>query len=161
MSVISQVTPPNLSDPSLFIRKPRVPILTVHTREHVDPETKKSWTSKLDADQLAVLYRNTFARRQKGEVPQLFVGHTVRGAPETAQPPGVGYVDIFTLGLHEGRPAMLADLFIKKQRSANGLKRPVNLEVASEACIQAFGASTTRKRLDDQPLEAPRFSTGF
>jgi hypothetical protein len=97
------------------MRKQRVPILTVHTREHIDPETKKSWTSKLDADQLAVLYRNTVARRLKGEVPQLFVGHTVRGAPETAQPPGVGYVDNFTLGIHEGKPAMLADLFIKKE----------------------------------------------
>jgi hypothetical protein len=115
MPVTSLVTPPNLSNPSLFIRKQRVPILTVHTREHVDPETKKSWTSKLDADQLAVLYRNTVARRRKGEVPQLFVGHTIRGAPETAQPPKVGYVDNFTLGMHEGKPAMLADLFIKKE----------------------------------------------
>jgi len=40
-------------------------------------------------------------------------------------------------------------------------KRPLNLEVASEACMQAFGTSRSRKRLEDKPLETPQFSAGF
>jgi hypothetical protein len=40
-------------------------------------------------------------------------------------------------------------------------KKQVNLEVTSKARTQAFGATTYRKRLEDKPLEAPRFSAGF
>jgi hypothetical protein len=40
-------------------------------------------------------------------------------------------------------------------------KKQVNLEVTSKARKQAFGATTYRKRLEDKPLEAPRFSAGF
>ena len=40
-------------------------------------------------------------------------------------------------------------------------KKQVNLEVASEASMQAFGAITSRKGLADKPLEALRFSAGF
>jgi hypothetical protein len=40
-------------------------------------------------------------------------------------------------------------------------KEQENLEATSKACMQAFGASTTRKRLEDKPMEALRFSTGF
>src|SRR4051794_29989358 len=40
-------------------------------------------------------------------------------------------------------------------------KKQVDLEVASEVCMQVFGASTSRKRLEDKPLEAPRFLAGF
>ena len=40
-------------------------------------------------------------------------------------------------------------------------KKPVNLEVASEACMQAFGTNPSRERLEDKPLETPQFSAGF
>ncbi len=40
-------------------------------------------------------------------------------------------------------------------------KKQMSLEVASEACMQAFGASTSRKGLENQPLEVHRFSAAF
>jgi hypothetical protein len=40
-------------------------------------------------------------------------------------------------------------------------KKPMNLEVASEACMQAFGTNPSRERLEDKPLETPQFSAGF
>ena len=47
------------------------------------------------------------------------------------------------------------------QRPGKGLKKQMSIEVTSEACMQAFGASTSEKGLRTEPLEALRFSAGF
>ena len=49
----------------------------------------------------------------------------------------------------------------KKTTTRQRAKKQVNPEVASEACMQASGANPSRKRLEDKPLEALRFSAGF
>ena len=50
---------------------------------------------------------------------------------------------------------------LKKTTIRHRAKKPMNLEVASEACMQAFGTNPSRERLEDKPLETPLFSAGF
>src|SRR4051812_47728573 len=63
--------------------------------------------------------------------------------------------------IHRGTPAADAALTLSFTTIRHRAKKPRNLEVASEACMQAFGTSPSRKRLEDKPLETPQFSAGF
>src|SRR4051812_34146901 len=75
--------------------------------------------------------------------------------------------------LHKHRPGVqgqVAETMIKaplqlqlqlQSTTRHWAKKPRSLEVASEACTQAFGTHTFQTRLQDKPPAALRFSTGF
>lgn len=118
----ARTTPPPLNDPSKYVRVPNVPIFTKHVRKLVDPQTKEVRVTSVDDDQLKVICENTNKKVQKGENPLIFLGHrTIKDprtglpVPETNQPPLIGYIGRNQIGIFNGEPAIIAELFIKSE----------------------------------------------
>lgn len=114
-SDIAVTTPPDLDDASKFVKYGSVPILDVHSRRLFDEATGQEKMTFLTPAQLAVVTANTNRRAEAGEIPQVFIGHTRKGMPETDQPPSCGWMRNFRVADHNGRPTMIADLFMKQE----------------------------------------------
>lgn len=64
-------------------------------------------------DRCATNMNAKFART--GDLAPIVIGHTVTGAPETEQPPLVGYLHNYSVEPYDGRHALFADHWIRKQ----------------------------------------------
>jgi hypothetical protein len=111
----ARVTPPDLDDPDQYVKIEDVPILDIHVRRHVDPVTGRNYTTKVDEAQLRRIYDNTVKRTESGEIPLLRVGHVIKGARETAQPPLAGHFKPKGIGQYMGRPTILADFYVRPE----------------------------------------------
>src|SRR5208282_813941 len=109
---------PNLSDSSRFVRVSQVPIIDTLERTYF----KKGKNGKavrvresVDEDQLDVILENSRLRADRGKYSILSLGHTDDDGPETSQPHFCGYISNFEKGEYEGRPTILADIFIDRK----------------------------------------------
>lgn len=116
MAISSNVRPPELDDPTQFVRIDRIPVIdtckrTYYTKSHDESEFKKVEES-IDVKQLIRFRNNSRERQEKGEYGIIFIGHTNDHDKEEDQPPIVGYMKNYEFGEHKGNPALLADLYI-------------------------------------------------
>ena len=126
----ARTTPPDLSDKSKYTKLENVPILDVHFRRLVDPDTREIRSTVVDENQLRVIARNSEERARRGEKPRVFIGHTDHKRPEHKQPPLTGYLENFQVGSYNGRPTILADMYVK-----NVVKIPVESDDGSTKFI--------------------------
>lgn len=118
-TVSSRPRPPRLNDASRYVRVDRVPIIDTCERSYFKTDSKTGKQVRvdesIDKDQLETILENSRHRAEKGELGIVFLGHTDDTSPEINQPPLVGYLDNYQLGEHEGRPTILADMYIDKE----------------------------------------------
>ncbi|WZP00406.1 hypothetical protein EP7_002048 [Isosphaeraceae bacterium EP7] len=98
---------PDLFDESEYVIRRGIPILDVH--RHDDKGT-------VDRGLLELIAANSNARSARGDYALIFVGNIDPDLPEMAQPPIVGYISEFTVGLYDGRPCLLADFHYMKAK---------------------------------------------
>lgn len=110
-SYIGRTTPPNLERD--FYRIPSVPVFRSHVRKIEKDGQVQSLV--VDKRHLQSLTENTNRRASKQEYPLVRVGHVIKGAPETDQPPPVGYLRNFALGKFDDDDAVLSDMYIDKR----------------------------------------------
>lgn len=110
-----QVRPPDLRDSSRFVRLRRVPVVTLNVRKFRKGD--KVVTETIDEEKLHRIAHNSNERANRGEYGLLLAGHTTDDGPETKQPPVVGYTSRYQVGEHNGKPAVLADMYILKNKN--------------------------------------------
>lgn len=108
------VTPPDLSNPNLFERRPGVPILDVHTRNG----------RTVDVNRLKLVAANSNKRAAAGELGLLLLGHTTDEGKESDQPELVGYARNYQLGKWDGRDCIMADLFYDTGKAQQAFTYP-------------------------------------
>lgn len=108
---IGRTTPPNLERD--FYRIPSVPVFRSHVRKiERDGQVQELVVDKTHLQSIA---ENTNRRASKQEYPLVRVGHVIKGAPETDQPPPVGYLRNLALGKFDDDYAVLSDMYIDKR----------------------------------------------
>jgi hypothetical protein len=115
VTVESKPRSPRLDNPIQYRKIDKIPI--IDTLERTFYKTNKAGKKvkvreSLDEKQLRVLCKNSHFRDKRGDHAILAVGHTDDEGKEADQPPFVGYASNFQMGQHNGRPAILADLYI-------------------------------------------------
>ena len=118
------------ADPARWVVVPNVPVLDtfdyeIPARKAPDGSVLPGKKVKLDVPMLHALCQKANAREARtGDVCPLTLGHTVPGAPETAQPPVVGYAKNFRVGTFGpgGVPCAMADFWYDRQHWGQGYK---------------------------------------
>jgi hypothetical protein len=72
---------------------------------------------EVDQAQLFRIFQNSLGRAKKGEYGLVFLGHTDDDGREVDQPPLVGFVSDYKFGSHDGRPTILADVYLDKSHN--------------------------------------------
>lgn len=107
-------------DPNEYIVVPDVPLLDEHVLLDGD-----QGPVRIDAAKLARIAANNNSRVERtGDETPVVIGHTRDDAPETDQPPVVGYATNFRTGPFAGGTALYADLKILKSREDEVRKYP-------------------------------------
>ena len=118
-AVSSRLTPPKLNDAARYARVERVPIIDTLERTYLkttkDGNQVRIYES-VDKAQLKKIFENSKRAEENGDYGLIFVGHTDDSGKETDQPPKVGYIANHQLGEHNGRPTILADVYIDKEK---------------------------------------------
>jgi hypothetical protein len=121
--VSSRPRPPKLNDASRYVKVDRVPIIDTLERTYFknDPKTGKQIKiyESIDKTQLKTILDNSRQRAAKGNYGLATIGHTDDDGNEISQPPKVGYMANYQLGEHDGRPTILADIYIDKRKCEN------------------------------------------
>lgn len=95
--------------------------------EHDEYDEKGKVVRKFDKKKLAAIAEATNAREaQTGDMALSGPGHTIDGAPETAQPPPWGFYRNFRVGTFGPKKitALLADLVVRKDKKDEALSYP-------------------------------------
>lgn len=134
-----------------YVTVPAVPLLD----EHVLTDRTGQTEAVIDAAFLNVVAANNNARVERtGDATPLVIGHTRDGAPETEQPPLVGYATNFRVGDFDasGRQALFADFHVRRDRGdvlRDYPRRSVELWVKKQEIdpISLLGATTPERDL--------------
>lgn len=120
------LTPADLADPNRYVRCEAVPILDAHTRPRWDAKGNSLPPRVYDEDRLRLICANSNRRDAEGNPGVLLIGHTNLKAdhPETAQPPPVGITRNYTIGDWQGRPCIMADLYVEASKAAEAFSYP-------------------------------------
>lgn len=109
---------PNLSNTSRYKKFEKIPIIDTLKRSYFtknkDGKTVKV-NESVDEEQLERLLENSRLRSEEREYGLVFIGHTDDEGSEVSQPPKVGYLSNYELGEYNGKPAILADMYIDKK----------------------------------------------
>jgi hypothetical protein len=102
-----------LDDPAQFIRVDNVPVFRAHQRGGKNGDTVKI----ADADLGTILWNTQRLEVEDGVVGRLTLGHTIPGAPQTQQPPIVGYVRFTEVGRFGpgGKPAIKVSVYYDRR----------------------------------------------
>jgi hypothetical protein len=110
---------PRLRDGSRFVRIRGVPVVTLNVRKFRKGDEVVE--ERIDEEKLHRIARNSNERASRGEYGLLLAGHTTDDGPETAQPPVVGYTRKYQVGDYNGKPAILADFYLLKNKDPDRL----------------------------------------
>lgn len=123
-SVLGRVRPPDLANRSKFHRESAIPTLIPCIRERRRNITDPSAPGGVRVEAEVIVYdlamlkkvaANTQARCERGDPALIIIGHRSNepDSPESSHPPLVGFATGFAVGVYGGKPAVLADYFIK------------------------------------------------
>jgi hypothetical protein len=101
-----------LDDPDLWEVESAVPVFVPHVRDEADGSIRYEVTP----DDIGVIAAETEWRAKAGTIPVQTLGHRNPDpdADETNQPPVVGFGRNFRVGTWDGKPAVVCDLFTRK-----------------------------------------------
>lgn len=117
-TVAPKLRPPPLKNRRKFVKVDRIPIIDIHTRKYKRENElgrMEVIEEEVDPSQLSRICRNSRDMADRGEYGLVFLGHTDDDGPETAQPPVVGFLANHDVGEYNGRPTILADMYLYKE----------------------------------------------
>jgi hypothetical protein len=124
--ISSRIRPPDIEDHRRFVRIDHVPVIDVHRRTIFRKDEygrKVPVEEELDERQLHRICENSRYRSSKGEYGIVFLGHTDDAGKETDQPPIVGYLSNYEVGTHNGRPTIVASMYLDRDSHPSGIVR--------------------------------------